>query len=578
MNTQSPVVAKFYRLLPMILTLFGMLSTAIAQPALGRQRFAMVDSLPLKATVSSTPGFYMKVGGVAFSDSAIGEDGLVVTGLRYQPSNTDGQRLIVDVKHRDGKKQSIVAPIFDWELIPIARYAQSDYNSAFTIFGSGEDVKDDDDREDVDSIIEVGGRLVQYHEAFENELMGLRMFQADILLLTEDSADLFSEAGKKILGRGESSPDISKNLRHLNHVQNSIQQVVGAGLHEEVWTTPRAGAQQKVWKFNVSPGTGMMFKAFSLDRDIDLDLMIDGVSIDSDYALDSEPEVGVAGLYGEIDLKLLIPEGTRFGEGVYLSWETFGYTERIINADSNGSSRKRWAFHADPNVAYQISAESEAMRDIDLVVTKNGTVIAEDKYVDPNPFVQFGDAQGRVQVELIFPSGSSVGDSVQIYESAHNNAGYQSYVITDPSKRDPTAKVRFSIQNDQLQLSGYPYWQMWSHSFRYQNAVLAVMMEAYATNAEPLEPEIENDDIIIKHKLSADVSDWIREQDGINPAVYDALCTTLRFSALFRHAKERDPVGYGVFVTSLEKVSTRPVQPKSMRAVATPNIWLPQSE
>lgn len=64
--------------------------------------------------------------------------------------------------------QSYPIPLFDWELIPIIRYADSEYKATVSSFGTTEDGKMDDEN-----------HLVAYHPSFVNTLVGLRLVQMD---------------------------------------------------------------------------------------------------------------------------------------------------------------------------------------------------------------------------------------------------------------------------------------------------------------------------------------------------------------------------------------------------------------
>jgi hypothetical protein len=56
--------------------------------------------------------------------------------------------------------------------------------------------------------------------------------------------------------------------------------------------------------------------------------------------------------------------------------------------------------------------------------------------------------------------------------------------------------------------------------------------------------------------------------DGVNPVVYASLVTTMRYTALLRHAREQDAANYDAFLESLESVRVSP-------QVQTPTIMLP---
>jgi len=107
--------------------------------------------------------FHGRAGGVSFEEVAVPSEQLedIDVVLDYNPRNTDGQRLTVKFK----KGNTYTTEISDWQLVPIAKYADDEYNVVVTLLG------------------ENNGFLngTQYHEAFEDNLLGLRLFQADLL-------------------------------------------------------------------------------------------------------------------------------------------------------------------------------------------------------------------------------------------------------------------------------------------------------------------------------------------------------------------------------------------------------------
>jgi hypothetical protein len=175
--------------------------------SLGRSSLSTLSAPSLKTTTplrSSVRSFRFvgKVGGVAFDAVAQPEPGLTVKslGLNYDPAEPDGGRLKVIINSKP-----VVADIYDWELIPIARYAASNSTSCFTLFGELED------KEKAKELRLKGDRILNYDEAFKDTLLGFRLFQLDVLVLHEEfGADLPKVNGQYLLGAGEHAPDLSK--------------------------------------------------------------------------------------------------------------------------------------------------------------------------------------------------------------------------------------------------------------------------------------------------------------------------------------------------------------------------------
>ena len=92
----SLVVAAAFALLSAFGSAQGLLQ-------LGSMTYARAAAPALSMPVTSGVRFFTSVGGVAFSSVARGEQGLVVSGLRYDASAPDGQRLVVSLR---GTEQS----------------------------------------------------------------------------------------------------------------------------------------------------------------------------------------------------------------------------------------------------------------------------------------------------------------------------------------------------------------------------------------------------------------------------------------------------------------------------------------
>lgn len=162
-------------------------------------------------------GFLRAVGGVAFSQIAKSKDGYEITDIKYSAKKPDGSRLQLKLKPSKGKTVKVSPAIFDWQLVPISNFANSDSDSCFTLFGKLID------EESEKEIIEQGGRILNYHKAFENTLMGLRLFQADLLIINKNAAYLPTNSeGEYWKGKGEPSIDVEKNLAAYNEIKGSL--------------------------------------------------------------------------------------------------------------------------------------------------------------------------------------------------------------------------------------------------------------------------------------------------------------------------------------------------------------------
>ena len=144
-------------------------------------------SSPLKIIAPSILNyrFASKVGGVSFQQTL---NSVEDVSIRYVSENEDGKRLEIKINE---KKHYPFIP--DWQLIPIAKFASTPYNAAISAFGLENNFEEP----------------FVYHKAFQNTLLGLRLFQADIILTNpKELYELPKYGGETILGKGESVPSI----------------------------------------------------------------------------------------------------------------------------------------------------------------------------------------------------------------------------------------------------------------------------------------------------------------------------------------------------------------------------------
>ena len=145
----------------------------------------LLQTLQDRASLSSY-SFVGGVGGVAFGALAFAESGSSPgkIDLTYNSQESDGKRLLIQID-----KKLYHAPIYDWMLIPIARYADSQYNACVSLFGPRA-------TKEIYDII--------YHPALVNTLLGIRLLHADILFFDVNQTwQLPKYEGTVILGKGE---------------------------------------------------------------------------------------------------------------------------------------------------------------------------------------------------------------------------------------------------------------------------------------------------------------------------------------------------------------------------------------
>ena len=192
-------------LLLTLVTLPTLIGVAQERLQLGGMTYSRAAAAPLSMPVTMSRAFFRGVGGVAFNAVAQGQAGLAVRALRYEASAPDGQRLVIDAQAVDGTRLTVRGHIYDWELLPTARFALDDNGLAVTLFGQLQD------GEEANRVWETGGRVINYHRRLDNTLLGLRLLQADMLIIAPEAADLFRVGGRVLLGAGERGHDVTAN-------------------------------------------------------------------------------------------------------------------------------------------------------------------------------------------------------------------------------------------------------------------------------------------------------------------------------------------------------------------------------
>jgi hypothetical protein len=198
-------------------------TSAFAQLELGPHRLVSPPAPTLTNPTHLAIGlrgqrFLGRVGGVAFDGVAAPVEDLRITNLRldYRPQKPDGNRLLLQI---DGHE--IRAAIYDWQLIPIAKFAGSDFFSCVTLFGKLRSHQEEQ------AVLERGGRIINYHPAFVNTLMGLRLFQLDNLIISHYANDLPKERGRYVLGAGEQVPDTRAGRKGFDEFQAYMARAQG---------------------------------------------------------------------------------------------------------------------------------------------------------------------------------------------------------------------------------------------------------------------------------------------------------------------------------------------------------------
>jgi hypothetical protein len=168
------------------------------------------SSGPLQARMTGSGSlrsysFVGGVGGVAFAVTA--KPGPTLAGkpirLTYDRSKPDGSRLGIEL---GGTTHFQDLP--DWVLIPVARYADSEFNACVSLFGPQTTNTQYD---------------LVYHQAFEDTLLGMRLLQADILFFDLRAMwQLPRLDGRTVLGTGEREPE-GPDLKAQMELNSALQ-------------------------------------------------------------------------------------------------------------------------------------------------------------------------------------------------------------------------------------------------------------------------------------------------------------------------------------------------------------------
>jgi len=115
-----------------------------------------------------------RTGGVLFQAVAVpaaSAEGMPVS-LRYSPERPDGQRLVVTIGNT-----AITAELYDWMLIPTARFAATEYTACMTLFGLPTTT------EELELFLKGEILLAEFHPDFTNTLIGMNLFFVDAMLV-----------------------------------------------------------------------------------------------------------------------------------------------------------------------------------------------------------------------------------------------------------------------------------------------------------------------------------------------------------------------------------------------------------
>jgi hypothetical protein len=201
---------------------------------LGPMTFTEFPGHPLPAPGES------QLGGIALSSVAEPKDNLRVLRVWYDPNHTDGQRLNMQIATSERYIQTVSVKLFDWQMVPIAHLAMDTSDELVTLFGSLGDPSE------TTRAHRQGHFIANVHEVLQNTLLGLRLIQADMLLLSRHRGsgttarlpiqdivcDLPKIKGEYLLGPGEAPPSLENNKRaydQINRFRDQLFRRIGLG-------------------------------------------------------------------------------------------------------------------------------------------------------------------------------------------------------------------------------------------------------------------------------------------------------------------------------------------------------------
>lgn len=221
-----------------------------AMMQLGPFSFTNAAAPNFRQVVNSSPRFFRGTGGVAFSATAEGEAGQSIESIKYHFDRPDGKRIVTTIKSKQGELVDVTLDLYDWEFKPIYEFSDSKYGAAMTLFGELENKNDQEELQNE------GAKFLNYHESLSNTLVGLRLMQADLLLINKELAvSLPTVEGQYILGDGETPPKLEKNSLRYEKVYTELLAAKEAG---DEYSSYVIGDRNEEIKFSVN-GEKLLF-------------------------------------------------------------------------------------------------------------------------------------------------------------------------------------------------------------------------------------------------------------------------------------------------------------------------------
>ena len=161
---------------------------------------SLLEQSPVATALETQREDYLqRVGGIVFEQVASPQDGVPAgkLTLTYNPNAKDGSRCVATLNDK-----ALALDIPDWQLLSIARFAATQNTACVTVLG---DLRNEKVRV---AVLNQNGRVINYHPAFEDCVLGLRLMQANLLIVSANAAHLPNAkdtlgSAKPISGFGE---------------------------------------------------------------------------------------------------------------------------------------------------------------------------------------------------------------------------------------------------------------------------------------------------------------------------------------------------------------------------------------
>lgn len=508
---------KFINLFQRILLGLIVFSTVISSVTISAQQSMSLGSLkfvmPNQSVVRSSRSLHMRmastgisariiarVGGVAFVQTA--EPGFVVKSLKlgvdYNKNNA--YAVINDTTYE--------IPLEVWELQPIVNYANQEDNAAVTLFGNADS-------------------RIQYHEAFLDNLMGLRMLQTDLILTdflkSSDRGKLpmYSD-GRLILSPNEekeymawntvdslfygmSYEDISRySFYKVIHAMDSIGESYDTYIYTDYDQPIKFYIQKNEIKFDGFPYYRFASRDSALVDTLEMYYELKNFVDTFFYKRDKYNDLSISYIFRKSEIPIIydLVKLTRSNKNVQKkALRAFEQTNYYSKCDSFGFNRENNFINALIPVILK-----EYVTELSDSITKYGS--------------------GNNELDEICKEYMSVKDSLKAYDypiiTAYANLIYK------------------YLPNDSCVISMYDFSK--NNALTYDKLLIEYMYNHKIPTAKTL----------------INTTNYLRKHRGytymINPIVFDAAEKTCQWSAFFRYIKEIYNEEWQTFVKNVTKL------------------------